>query len=110
MKSCIGGQAKSGSQTSAPSKCARRSIHRSTPPIARKAIGASPGGGNRKLRLVTGSRLAHYVHEPNRMLKNDVAHGLTVSPPNGGKLTMRFKSLKRLDLILRLSKDEPVEG
>jgi hypothetical protein len=40
------------------------------------------------------------------MLKNDVAHGLTVSSPNRDKLTMRFKPLKRLDLILSLSKDE----
>jgi hypothetical protein len=40
------------------------------------------------------------------MLKNDVAHGPTVSPPNRDKLTMRFKPLKRLDLILSLSKDE----
>jgi hypothetical protein len=40
------------------------------------------------------------------MLKNDVAHGLTVSPPNRDKLTMRLKPLKRLDLILSLSKDE----
>jgi hypothetical protein len=29
-----------------------------------------------------------------------------VSPPNRDKLTMRFKPLKRLDLILSLSKDE----
>jgi hypothetical protein len=28
------------------------------------------------------------------MLKNDVAHGLTVSPPNRDKLTMRSKPLK----------------
>jgi hypothetical protein len=40
------------------------------------------------------------------MLKNDVAHGLTVSLPNRDKLTMRFKPLKSLDLILSLSKDE----
>jgi hypothetical protein len=40
------------------------------------------------------------------MLKTDVAHGLTVSVPNRDKLTMRFKSLKSLDLILSLSKDE----
>jgi hypothetical protein len=40
------------------------------------------------------------------VLKNDVAHGLAVSPPNRDKLTMRFKPLKRLDLILSLSKDE----
>jgi two-component system response regulator len=46
----------------------------------------------------------------SRMLKNDVAHGLTVSPPNRDKLTMRFKPLKELDLILSLSKDDPVEG
>ncbi len=44
------------------------------------------------------------------MLKNDVAHGLTVSPPYRDKLTMRFKPLKKRDLILSLSKDEPVEG
>ena len=40
------------------------------------------------------------------MLKNDVAHGLTVSPPNRDKLTMRAKPLKTRDLILSLSKDE----
>jgi len=40
------------------------------------------------------------------MLRNDAAHGLTVSPPNRDKLTMRFKSLKSLGLILSLSKDE----
>jgi hypothetical protein len=40
------------------------------------------------------------------MLKNDLAHGLTVSPSNRDKLTMRFKPLKGLDLILSLSKDE----
>jgi len=39
------------------------------------------------------------------MLKNDVAHGLTVSPPNRGRLTIRAKPLKTLDLILSLSKD-----
>jgi hypothetical protein len=42
----------------------------------------------------------------NRMLKNDLAHGLTVSPPNRDKLTMRAKPLKTRDLILSLSKDE----
>ena len=31
----------------------------------------------------------HSEHE-SRMLKNDVAHGLTVSLPNRDKLTMRF--------------------
>jgi hypothetical protein len=40
------------------------------------------------------------------MLKSDAAHGLMVSLPNRDKLTMRFKPLKRLDLILSLSKDE----
>ena len=40
------------------------------------------------------------------MLKNDVAHGLTVSPPNRDKLTMRAKPLKTRDLILSLSEDE----
>ncbi len=40
------------------------------------------------------------------MLKNDVAHDLTVSPPNRDKLTMRLKPLKRLDIILSLSQDE----
>ena len=46
------------------------------------------------------------------MLKNDVAHGLTVSPPNRDKLTMRAKPLKTRDLILSLSKPHPelVEG
>ncbi len=47
-----------------------------------------------------------------RLLKNDVPHGLTVSPPNRDKLTMRFKPLKTRDLILSPSKPhpEPVEG
>jgi hypothetical protein len=40
-----------------------------------------------------------------RKLENDVAHGLTVSPPNRDKLTMRVKPLKTRDLILSLSKD-----
>ena len=40
------------------------------------------------------------------MLKSDVAHGLTVSPPNRDKLTMRSNPLKSLGLILSLSKDE----
>jgi hypothetical protein len=43
------------------------------------------------------------------VLKNDVAHGLTVRPPNRrnrDKLTMRAKPLKTRDLILSLSKDE----
>jgi hypothetical protein len=40
------------------------------------------------------------------MSRSDVTHGLTVSPPNRDKLTMRFKPLKGLDLILSLSKDE----
>jgi hypothetical protein len=44
------------------------------------------------------------------MLKNDVAHGLTVSAPNRDKLTMMFRPLKRLDLILSLSKDELVRA
>jgi hypothetical protein len=54
------------------------------------------------------------------VLKNDVAHGLTVRPPNRDKLTMRAKPLKTRDLnlspveslILSLSKPhpEPVEG
>jgi hypothetical protein len=30
------------------------------------------------------------------LLKNDAAHGLTVSLPNRDKLTMRFKPLKSL--------------
>ncbi len=42
----------------------------------------------------------------SRILKNDVAHGLTVSPPNRDKLTMRAKPLKTRGLILSLSKDE----
>jgi hypothetical protein len=42
----------------------------------------------------------------SRLLKNDAAHGLTVSLPNRDKLTMRFKLLKSLGLILSLSKDE----
>ena len=33
-----------------------------------------------------------------RLLKKDVVHGLTVSPPNRDKLTMRINSLKTLDL------------
>jgi hypothetical protein len=41
-----------------------------------------------------------------RLLKNDAAHGLTVSPPNRDKLTMRFKPLKSPHVILSLSKDE----
>jgi hypothetical protein len=54
-----------------------------------------------------------------RLLKDIVAHGLTVSPPNRDKLTMRSKPLKSLAPILSLSKDEgldfrlfqqPVEG
>ena len=40
------------------------------------------------------------------MLKNDASHGLTVSLPNRDKLTVRFKPLKSLHLILSLSKDE----
>ncbi|MGA9549310.1 MAG: hypothetical protein WBS14_16770 [Rhodomicrobium sp.] len=40
------------------------------------------------------------------LLKNDVAHSLTVSAPNRDRLTMRSKPLKTLDLILSLSKDE----
>jgi hypothetical protein len=40
------------------------------------------------------------------MLKNDVAHGLTVSLPNRDALIMRAKTLKTRDLILSLSKDE----
>jgi hypothetical protein len=39
-------------------------------------------------------------------MKNDVAHGLTVSTPNRDRLTMRAKPLKTRDLILSLSKDE----
>jgi hypothetical protein len=39
-------------------------------------------------------------------MKNDVAHGLTVSPPNRDRLTMRAKPLKTRDLILSLSKDK----
>jgi hypothetical protein len=42
----------------------------------------------------------------NKLLKNDAAHGLTVSPPNRDKLTMRINALKTLNLILSLSKDE----
>ena len=40
------------------------------------------------------------------LLKNDVAHGLTVSLPNRDRLTMRSNPLKTLNLILSLSKDE----
>jgi len=40
------------------------------------------------------------------MLRNDLAHGLTVSQPNRDRLTMRAKPLKTRDLILSLSKDE----
>ena len=48
----------------------------------------------------------------SRMLKNDVAHGLTVSSSNRDKLTMRAKPWKTRDLILSLSKPHPelVEG
>ena len=49
-----------------------------------------------------------------RLLKNDAAHGLTVSPPNRDKLTMRFKPLKSLHLMVRrpkaVSNHEPVEA
>jgi hypothetical protein len=52
----------------------------------------------------------HQVEETARrhaVPKNgDAAHGLTVSPPNREKLTMRFKPLKSPGLILSLSKDE----
>ena len=44
------------------------------------------------------------------MLKIDVAHGLTVSPPNRDKLTMRPKPLNTLGLILSLSKDEATDS
>jgi hypothetical protein len=40
------------------------------------------------------------------MLKNEAAHGLTVSLPNRDRLTMRTKPLKTRDLILSLLKDE----
>ena len=43
------------------------------------------------------------MHE--QLLKDDVAHGLTVSPPNRDRLTMRANQLKPLNLIL-----SPVEG
>jgi hypothetical protein len=46
----------------------------------------------------------------SKLRKNDAAHGLTVSLPNRDKLIMRMNSLRTLDLILSLSKDEPVEG
>ena len=46
------------------------------------------------------------VSRRSRMLKSDVAHGLTVIPPNRDKLTMRAKPLKTRNLILSLSKDE----
>jgi hypothetical protein len=46
----------------------------------------------------------------SRLLKNDVAHGLTVSAPNRDKLTLRSKPLKSLHLMLSLSKDELVAG
>jgi hypothetical protein len=41
------------------------------------------------------------------MLNSDLTHGLTVSPPNRDKLTMRAKPLKTRDLILSLSKPHP---
>jgi hypothetical protein len=44
------------------------------------------------------------------MLKNDVAHGLTVSLPNRDKLTMRAKPLKIPDLILVTSKSPHWRG
>jgi hypothetical protein len=34
------------------------------------------------------------AQEANRLLKNDIAYGLTVSPPNRDKLTMRKNLLK----------------
>ena len=40
----------------------------------------------------------------SRLLRDDAAHGLTVSPPNRDKLTMRSKSLKSLSLMVRRSK------
>jgi hypothetical protein len=42
----------------------------------------------------------------SRFLKKDVAHGLTVRPPNRDKLTMRINALETLNFILSLSKDE----
>ena len=39
------------------------------------------------------------------MLKNDVAHGLTVSPPNR-QAHHEGQAVETLDLILSLSKDE----
>ena len=61
-------------------------------------------GRSLKHRLDRGScAIAVDVHV---VLKNDVSHGLTVSPPNRDKLTMRINSLKTLNLILSLSKDE----
>ena len=45
------------------------------------------------------------VSRRSRMLKSDVAHGLTVIPPNRDKLTMRAKPLKTRNLILSLSKE-----
>jgi hypothetical protein len=53
-----------------------------------------------------------FMDRSSRMPKHDVAHGLTVSPPNRDKLTMRAKPLKTRDLILSLSKPHPelVEG
>jgi hypothetical protein len=41
----------------------------------------------------------------SRLLKDDIAHGLTVSPPNRDKLTMRLNSLKTLNIILSSPKD-----
>jgi hypothetical protein len=41
-----------------------------------------------------------------KLLKDDAAHGLTMSPPNRYKLTIRANALKTLNLILSLSKDE----
>ncbi len=51
-------------------------------------------------------RASRKARRSNWPLKNDAPHGLTVSTPNRDKLTMRFKPLKSLGLILSLSKDE----
>jgi hypothetical protein len=60
---------------------------------------------------LTASQLHHSLSSPlplpysSKLLKNDAAHGLTVSPPNRDKLTMRSKQLKPLHLIFSVSKD-----
>ena len=58
------------------------------------------------LMRLSDNRFTLFRTHSCRALKNDAAHGLIVSPPNRDKLTMRINSLKTLNLILSLSKDE----